>query len=66
MACRLVDNTGILLIGPFVANFSEILIWIQTSSFIEMHLKMLSDEWRPSCLGLNALLLSYALITAHV
>ena len=32
-------NTGILLIGPLVTNFSEILIGIQTFSFKKLHLK---------------------------
>ena len=47
-------NAGILLIGP-VGNFSEILIKIYTFSFNEMHLKMSSRKWWPSCLGLNVL-----------
>ena len=46
-------NAGILLIGPFGTNFSEILIKIPTFSFKKMHLKMSSGKWRPSCLGLN-------------
>ena len=44
-----------LLIGPLRTNFSEILIEISLFSFKEMHLKMLSDNWRPFCLGLNVL-----------
>ena len=40
-------NAGILLIGPFGTNFSEILIEIQTFSFKKMHLKMSSAKWRP-------------------
>ena len=50
-------NTGILLIGPLGTNFSEILIKIYTFSFKKMHLKMSSGKWRPSCLGLNVLML---------
>ena len=49
-------NAGILLIGPWGTNFSEILIGIQTFSFKKMHLKMLSAKWRPFCLGLNVLM----------
>ena len=45
--------TGILLIGPFGTNFSEILIKIHTFSFKQMRLKMSSEKRRPSCLGLN-------------
>ena len=48
-------NAGILLIGPVGTNFSEILIEIDTFSFIKMHLKMLSGERRPFCLCLNVL-----------
>ena len=46
-------NAGILLIGPLGTNFSEILIGIQTFSFMKMHLKMSSAKWRQFCLGLN-------------
>ena len=46
-------NAGILLIGLWGTNFSEILIGIQTFSFTKMHLKMSSAKWRPFCLGLN-------------
>ena len=62
MACRLVGAKplsepvlGILFIGPWETNFSEILIGIQTFSFKKMHLKMLSAKWRPFCLDLNVL-----------
>ena len=48
-------NAGILLIGPWGTNFSEILMGIQTFSFKKMHLKMSSAKWRPFCLGLNVL-----------
>ena len=48
-------NAGMLLLGPFATNFSEILIEIYTFSFTKMHYKMLSGKWRPSCLGLNVL-----------
>ena len=48
-------NAGMLLIGPWGTNFSEILIGIQTFSFKKMHLKMSSAKWRPFCLGLNVL-----------
>ena len=49
-------NAGILLIGPLGANFREILIDIQTFSFIKMHLKISSAKWHPLCLGLNVLI----------
>ena len=52
-------NAGILLIGPLGTNFSEILIEIYTFSFKKMHLKMLSGNWRPSCLGFNVLIISH-------
>ena len=48
-------NTGILLIGPFGTNFSEIFIKIYTFSFKKMHLKLSSGNWRPFCLCLNVL-----------
>ena len=48
-------NAGILLIGPWGTNFSEILIEIYTFSFKKMHLKMSSGKWLPSCLNLNVL-----------
>ena len=50
-------NAGILLIGPWGTNFSEILISIQAFSFRKMHLKMSSAKWRPFCIGLNVLLM---------
>ena len=49
-------DAGILLIGPLVTNFSEILIAIYTFSFMKMHLKMSSAKWRPFCRGLNVLM----------
>ena len=49
-------NAGILLIGPIGTNFNEILIEIHTFSFKEIHFKMSSGKWRPSCLGLNVLM----------
>ena len=48
-------NAGILLIGPWETNFSEILISIHTFSFKKIHLKISSVKWRPFCLGLNVL-----------
>ena len=47
-------NDGRLLIGPLETHFSEIFnLWI----FIqEMRLKMSSEKWQPSCLGLNVLM----------
>ena len=52
-------NAGILSIGPWRTNFSEILIGIQAFSFRKMHLKMSSTKWRPFCLGLNVLTILY-------
>ena len=48
-------NAGILLIGPWGTNFSEILIANQAFSFKKMHLKISSAKWRPFSLGLNML-----------
>ena len=48
-------NAGILLIRPLGTNFNEMLIEIQTFSFMKMRLKMSSAKWRPFCLGLNVL-----------
>ena len=46
MACRrqaiILTSTGVLLIGPLGANFSEILIKIHKFSYKKMHLKMSS------------------------
>ena len=50
-------NTGILLIWPSRTNFNEMLIEIHTFSFKEMHAKMPSAKRRPSCLGLNVLII---------
>ena len=49
-------NAGILLIGPWGTNFSEILIGIQAFSYKKMHLKMSPAKWRPFCLGFNVLM----------
>ena len=49
-------NAGILLIGPWGTNFSEILVGLHTYSFKKIHLKMSSAKWRPFCLGLNVLM----------
>ena len=48
-------NAGILLIGPFGTNFSEILIEILTFQFKKMHFKVLLAKLGPFCLGLNLL-----------
>ena len=48
-------NAGIVLIGPFGTNFSDILIEIYTFAFKKMHLKMSSGKWWQFCLGLNML-----------
>ena len=49
-------SAGILLIWTLGANFSEVLSEINTFSFKKMYLKMSSGKWRPSCLGLNVLM----------
>ena len=49
-------SAGILLIGPWGTNFSEVLIGIHTFSFKKIHLKMSSAIWRSFCLGLNVLI----------
>ena len=46
-------NTGILLIEPLGTNFIETLIAIHTFPFKKINLKMSSEKWRPSYLGLN-------------
>ena len=48
-------NAGILLIGPWGTNFSDILIGIHAFSFKKIYFKMASAKWRPFCLGLNVL-----------
>ena len=48
-------NAGILLIGPLLTNFSEILFEIPTLSFKKMRLKVSSAKRRPFCIGLNVL-----------
>ena len=57
-------NAGILLIGPWGTNFSEILIDIRTFSFNKIHLKMSSAKWRPFCLGLNVIMATRHLLDA--
>ena len=52
----ILNNAGILSIGPFGTNFSEILIEILTFSFKKMRLKVSSAKRRPFCLGLNVLM----------
>ena len=49
-------NDGILLIGPLGTHFSEISLANYQLSFKKMPLKMSSEKWRPSCLGLNLLM----------
>ena len=51
-------NAGILLIGPFSTNFSEILSEIQTFSLKKMHLNMSSRKWQPFCLSLTVLIVA--------
>ena len=52
-------NAGILLIGPFGTNSSEIFIEIYIFPFKKMHLKMSSGNCRPFSLGLNVLNVSH-------
>ena len=58
-------NAAILLIGPWGTNFSQITIGIHTFSFKKIHLKMASAKWRPFCLGLNVLTMSWGWSTDH-
>ena len=45
----ILTNAGLLSIGPWRTNFSEILIKIQNFSFTKIHLKISSAKWRPFC-----------------
>ena len=51
----ILTNAGILLIGPWGTNFSEILIGIHTFSFKKIRLKMSSAKCCSFRLGLNVL-----------
>ena len=58
MPCRLViiwSNAGILLIGPLVTNFNEILLEICAFCFNKTYLQFSSGKLPPFCLGLNVL-----------
>ena len=48
-------NDGMLLIGPFRTNFSQILIQIYTFSYTKMDLKMSSGKWWQFFPGLHVL-----------
>ena len=48
-------SVGILIIGPFGTNVSDILIIIHTFSFKKFNLKLSFAKWRPLCPGLNML-----------
>ena len=67
MACRLDGDKPLTEPMPNIdnctlrINFSEILIKIHIFSFKKMPLKMSSEKWRPSCLGLNQLTNLYVL-----
>ena len=60
-------NAGILLIGPWGTNFSEILIEIEIFSFNKMHLKMSSENRHLFYLGINMLIFTtwYKYIHLH-
>ena len=49
------NHAGMLLIGPFVTNASEILVGIHTFSFKKMQLQMSSGKWRKFCISLSVL-----------
>ena len=51
----ILTNAGLLSIGTFRTNFSEILSEICAFSLNKLHLKMSSAKWRPLCFGLNVL-----------
>ena len=57
------NNAAILLIAPLWTNFIEFLIKIHTFSFKKMHINMSSGKRRPSCLGLNVLIV--ILLSCH-
>ena len=59
-------NAGILLIGPLVTIFREILMKIYSFLFKKMHLKMSSGKWLPFCLGLNVLTHSFQEIFCNI
>ena len=48
-------NAGLLSIGPSRTYLSETLIKIQQFQLKKMHMKISSEKWRPSCLGINVL-----------
>ena len=56
-------NAGILSIGSLGTSFSEILIKMQNFSFTKMHLKILSEKWRPFCPGGDELITPLFLYT---
>ena len=58
-------NAGILLIGPLGTNFNEISIEIHKFSFKKIHLNMSSGKWRPSCLGLNVLMVTVRILAMN-
>ena len=62
----ILTNSGLLLIRPLGANFSEILIEIDKFSFMKMDLKVSSAKWRPFCVGLNALRWYWITIVLYV
>ena len=59
-------NAGILLIGPYGTNFSEISIELLAFSFTKMSLKVTSAKWRPFCLGLNVLTVYHAYCSVRI
>ena len=52
-------NARLLSIGPLRTYFNENLIKIHQFSLKKIHVKMSSAKWRPSCLGLNVLMLMW-------
>ena len=58
-------NAGILLIGPWGTNFSEISIQILTFSLKKMRLNVSSEKRRPFCLGLNVLRYIIIILSIH-
>ena len=57
LRCRAIawTNADLLSTGPLGTNFSEIWIKKQNSSFMKMHLEMLSMKWGPFSLGVDEL-----------
>ena len=54
--CHYLNQYRVVVNWTLRKNFSEILIKIQNFSFMEMHMKISSGEWRPYCPGRDELI----------